>query len=195
MTELLLGNDSFKDERSAIFFLVQFLLMARFEEVANLKKENIVILDSGDLEVKIVEAKNYGSWDSQKSYIAKGTSTFEPVQLIKSYISKLDGTPWMFPNFRIDKNKRISFLQSRVSYNNMLSLLRNSLSLLGLDGKLFSLHSPRTGALSEAANSNKVDKDDLQRHVRWKSSGMVDYYHKLSLEKKLSSSKALNIYD
>ena len=77
----------------------------------------------------------------------------------------------------------------------MLSLLRNSLSMLGLEGKLFSLHSPRTGALSEAANSKKVDKDDLQRHVRWKSAGMVNYYHQLSLEKKLSSSRALKIYD
>ena len=72
MVELLLSNGSFKDERTANFFLIQFLLMARFEEVANLKKENVVILDSGDLEIKIVEAKNYGSWDSQKSYIAKG---------------------------------------------------------------------------------------------------------------------------
>ena len=84
MVELLLSNGSFKDERTANFFLIQFLLMARFEEVANLKKENVVILDSGDLEIKIVEAKNYGSWDSQKSYIAKGTSTFDPVQLIKT---------------------------------------------------------------------------------------------------------------
>ena len=77
----------------------------------------------------------------------------------------------------------------------MLNLLRSSLSMLGLDGKLFSLHSPRTGALSEAANSKKVEKDDLQRHVRWKSAGMVEYYHKLSLDKKLSASRALNIYD
>ena len=48
--------------------------------------------------------------------------------------------------------------------------------MLGLDGKLFSLHSPRTGALSEAANSKKVGKDVLQRHVRWKSVGMAEYY-------------------
>ena len=59
---------------------------------------------------------------------------------------------------------------------------------------LYSLHSPRTGALSEAANAKDVDKDDLQRHVRWKA-GMVNYYHQLSLEKKLSSSKALNLYN
>ena len=196
MTILLLKKGNFKEERTAIFFLVQFLLMARFEEVANVKKEDVKFLDSGDIEIKIVQAKNFGSWDSQKSYIAKGKlGSFDPVVLIKNYVAKLEGTPWMFPNFRIGKNQRISFLQSRVTYNNMLSLLRSSLSLLGLDGKLFTLHSPRTGALSEAANSEKVEKDDLQRHVRWKSAGMVNYYHQLSLEKKLSSSRALNIYD
>ena len=47
----------FKNERTAIFFLLQFLLMARFEEVANLRKENVVVIDSGDMEVKILEAK------------------------------------------------------------------------------------------------------------------------------------------
>ena len=47
----------FKNERTAIFFLLQFLLMTRFEEVANLRKENVVVIDSGDMEVKILEAK------------------------------------------------------------------------------------------------------------------------------------------
>ena len=64
----------FKNERTAIFFLLQFLLMARFEEVANLRKENVVVIDSGDMEVKILEAKFYGSWNSQKLYITKGKS-------------------------------------------------------------------------------------------------------------------------
>ena len=195
MVELLLRMGGFKNERTAIFFLLQFLLMARFEEVANLRKENVVVLDSGDMEVKIVEAKNYGSWDSQKSYIAKGKSDFDPVSLIQTYIAKLDGSTWLFPNFRISKNQSISLLQTRVSYNNMLALLRSSLEMLGLDGKLYSLHSPRTGALSEAANAKDLDKDDLQRHGRWKSAGMVNYYHQLSLEKKLSSSKALKLYN
>ena len=115
--------------------------------------------------------------------------------LIESYIAKLDVSTWLFPNFRISKNQSIFCFQTRVSYNNMLSLLRSSLKMLGLDGKLYSLHSPRTGALSEAANAKDVDKDDLQRHVIWKSAGMVNYYHQLSLEKKLSSSKALNLYN
>ena len=57
IVELLLKMGGFKNERTAIFFLLQFLLMARFEEVANLRKENVVVIDSGDMEVKILEAK------------------------------------------------------------------------------------------------------------------------------------------
>ena len=50
----------------------------------------------------------------------------------------------------------------------MLKLFREALDAIGLVGKDYSLHSVRTGALSEAANSEDVDKDDLRRHGRWK---------------------------
>ena len=88
------------------------------------------------------------------------------------------------------KAKKIKILDVHVIYSNML---QSSLTKIGLEGKFFSLHSIRTGSLSEAANSEKVSKSDLQRHTRWKSS-MVSYYHKLSLEKKLSVTKSLKLY-
>ena len=77
----------------------------------------------------------------------------------------------------------------------MLKLFREALDAIGLVGKDYSLHSVRTGALSEAANSEDVDKDDLRRHGRWKSLNMVDYYHELSLKKRLSAVKSLAIYN
>ena len=81
-----------------------------------------------------------------------------------------------------------------MSYSNMLTLMRRALDDIGLTGKDFSLHSIRTGALSECANSN-VDHQILQRHGRWKSSSMVNHYHQLSLDKKLQATRALAIYD
>ena len=76
----------------------------------------------------------------------------------------------------------------------MLTLMRRALDDIGLTGKEFSLHSIRTGALSECANSN-VDQQILQRHGRWKSSSMVNHYHQLSMDKKLQATRALSIYD
>ena len=188
----LLGTGSFKDERTAAFFLLQFTLFARFEEIAALKVENVKFLESGDLQIFIPKAKNYELWDSRTSLVAKG-GDFDPVEIISSYISKLD-SDLLFPNFSIGKKGKIEFQDSPVSYNNMLCLLRSGLNDIGLNGQDFSLHSLRTGSLSEAANSN-VDKSLLQRHGRWKSSNMVNYYHKLSLSNKLSASRALAIYN
>ena len=44
------------------------------------------------------------------------------------------------------------FINSHVSFDNMLKLLREGLDMIGQDGKRFSLHSVKTGAVSEAVN-------------------------------------------
>ena len=73
-------SGSFKDERSAVFILSQFLLFARYEETAKLKKKNVKLLESGDLEILFEQAKNFNVWNAKTSCIAKGSSdTFDPV--------------------------------------------------------------------------------------------------------------------
>ena len=189
----LLESGSFLDERSANFFLIQYLLFARFDEISKLSIENLKFLENGHLEVKIEKAKNFEVFDSQKSFISMGTDSFEPVSIIKSYVAKLGNAEFLFPNFKVEK-KKIVFLKKPVSYSNMLKLLRASLDKIGLDGKMFSLHSLRSGSLSEAANCDSVDNVSLQRHARWKTASMVNYYRELSLDKKLSASRALSLY-
>ena len=89
------------------------------------------------------------------------------------------------PNFRKPKANSLVFLDSSVSYDNMLSLFRQGLDDIWLEGKTFSLHSVRTGAVSEAVNSKKCDRETIKRHVRWANVEMVDLYHKFSLENRL----------
>jgi len=189
----LLKSGDFKDERTANFLLLQYLLFSRFEEIASLEKANVVFLDSGDIQVHIPRAKNFDVWDSKCSYISKG-SVFDPVSIIRSYMSKLGDSSLLFPNFRKGKNGKIVFKSDCVSYSNMLNLLRRALDDVGLAGKDFSLHSIRTGALSESANAN-VDQQILQRHGRWKSTSMVNHYHQLSMDKKLQATRSLAMYD
>ena len=67
-----------------MFILTQFLLFARYEEVAQLKNTSIKSLESGDL-VSFVQAKNYNIWDCKTPCIAKNSGGgFDPVQVIKS---------------------------------------------------------------------------------------------------------------
>ena len=192
---LSLIEKDFKDQRSAVFFLMQFLLIGRFEEVSKIKRENVKFREDGHIEVTLLEAKNYDVWDSQKSMIAKGEGSFDPVAIIKDYFVKIGDSEWLFPNFRMGKNKAIVFIDKPVSYNNTLKLFREALDNIGLDGKLYSLHSLRTGALSEAANSENVDKEVLQRHGRWKTPSMINYYHEMSVEKRLKAVRSLSIYN
>ena len=197
LVKSLLSEKSFKADRAAVFFLLQFTICGRFEEVAKLKLCNLSFLPSGHLEVKVEQAKNFENWDSQCSYVAKNTEgNFDPLAVITPYYNFLveNNSKWLFPNFRLAKGKKIKILDVHVSYGNMLQQLQSSLTKIGFEGKTFSLHSVRTGSLSEAANSEKVSKSDLQRHTRWKSPSMVQYYHKLSLNKKLSVSRSLKLY-
>ena len=104
--------------------------------------------------------------------------------------------PWLFPNFRQDKKGAVVCVDKPIAYGNMLNLFKAAVSSVGEDGNSFALHSPRTGAVSEAANSSRAaSRTDIQRHGRWKSLVMVDNYHELSLEKKLAPSRSLEIYD
>ena len=192
---LSLIEKDFKDQRSAVLFLMQFLLIGRFEEVSKIKKENVNFREDGHIEVTLLEAKNYEVWDSQKSMIAKGEGSFDPVAIIKDYFGKIEKTEWLFPNYRLGKNRAIVFIDKPVSYSNTLKLFRQALTNIGFDGNSYSLHSLRTGALSEAANAKNVDKEVLKRHGRWKSANMVDYYHEMSLEKRLQAVQSLSIYN
>lgn len=194
----LLSSGSFKDERTAVFILMQFCFFARYEEIARLEKSHVKISE-GHLEVYFPSAKNYDKWDAKKSWIASNDGgAIDPVKIVKLYIAKLpENQTWLFANFRLQgKFKKISFIDKPLSYGNCLKLLREALDSIGEAGKSFSLHGLRTGSLSEAANSSrKVCRDSLKRHGRWKAVEMVDSYHELSMENKLGPSKTLGIYD
>ena len=192
---------SVKDERLAVMILLQFCIFARFEEVQSLRVSNLKVLDSGHLEVVIPKAKNFENWDARSSYIANNPeSCFNAVEIISNYISKLNyqGDGLLFPSLRSTGKKgnlvkKIKLLLKPISYNCALKEFRSALSSVGLDGKKFSLHSLRTGGLSEAANSGLCSVAQLRRQGRWSSDKMADYYHKMSLDMKLQASRALNI--
>lgn len=193
----LFKSNSFKDLRTAIFILVQFVLFGRFEEVSKLKTANVSLLPSGDFEFLFEQAKNYEFQDAKKSIMARNNSAgFDPADYFSVYLKKVKdlGSPWLFPNFARGKGGAIVLKDCPVSYSNMLSLLRGALDKIGLEGSKFSLHSPRVGGLSEAMN-NGADRSLLARHGRWKNPEMVNYYHQMTLEKRIEASKTLSLYD
>ena len=192
----LMESGSFKDLRTGVFLLLQFCAFARFEEIAQLRVEDVTFLVSGDMELHFLKAKNYDVADGQKCLIGKNPSGMNPVTILESYIEKLNGSQFLFPSFRPGKEGALVFLGKPVSYKNQLDLFRKSLDNIGLKGDDFSLHSPRTGAVSECVNTGAVQRENIARHVRWKNGNvqMVDYYNQMSIEKRLEPSKALKLY-
>ena len=57
----------------------------------------------------------------------------------------------------------------------------------------YTLHSLKTGSVSEARNSGLASETEINRHARWAMGKMVDRYHDPSFESLLRASKALTI--
>ena len=122
------------------------------------------------------------------------------VEFIREYISNFDDDNFILASTRVEwkrtgefRTKKLKFLDHPISYNAALGQFREALDEIGMEGKQFGLHSMRTGAVSEAANSGNCDLKDIRRHGRWKSGTMPSYYRKLDLKNKLKASEALKI--
>ena len=80
----------------------------------------------------------------------------------------------------------------RLSYSRLRELLLERIALLGMDPRLFGMHSLRAGGATAAANAGVPDRL-FKRHGRWKSKSAKDGYVKDSVVKRLSVSKSLGI--
>ena len=82
--------------------------------------------------------------------------------------------------------------QGGLSYSRMRELLLEKLEAVGLDPKLFSLHSLRSGGATAAANAGVPDRL-FKRHGRWRSENAKDGYVKDSLSSRLSVTKGIGL--
>ena len=71
-------------------------------------------------------------------------------------------------------------------------IILEALSKIGLNSKLFGLHSLRSGGATSAANAGVPDRV-FKRHKRWRSENVKDGYIKDDLKALLSVSSALGI--
>ena len=74
----------------------------------------------------------------------------------------------------------------------MRELLLAKIEQLGMDPKLFGMHSLRAGGATAAANAG-VPVRLFKRHGRWRSESAKDGYVKDSVERRLSVSKSLGV--
>ena len=154
-------------------------------------------LVSGDLEVLVSKAKNYKSFTAKSSFLAANPDgQVDSVAIICAYLDARGGEigDFLFSNFARAKGGGIRFLNTPISKGNAVKLLREGMNKSGSLGDKFTLHSLKTGSISEARNTGRCSKEELRRHARWASCDMVDYYHNQSLEVKLCACKSLELF-
>ena len=73
-----------------------------------------------------------------------------------------------------------------LSYSRLRELLLERIALVGMDPRLFGMHSLRAGGATAAANAG-VPYRLFKRHGRWESESAKDGYVKDSVVKRLSA--------
>ena len=79
-----------------------------------------------------------------------------------------------------------------ISYTRVRELVLEKLQEIGLDPKMFGLHSLRAGGASNAANAGIPDRW-FKRHSRWLSENAKDGYIKDKLEDRLRVTRNLGL--
>ncbi|XP_062612565.1 integrase/recombinase xerD homolog [Saccostrea cucullata] len=196
------GDDSRKNDllsvRVCAMFLMGFAGFLRFNELANLRVRNISFHDFY-MCLHIESSKTDVYRRGNDVLIASTGNATCPVFWAKHYLqlAGISGKPddFIFRSVRYFKSAnchRLCNINKPISYTRAREILLDSLSTIGVDSKLFGLHSLRSGGATSAASCGVNDRL-LKIHGRWKTDFSRDNYIKDSVSKQLNVTKNLRI--
>ena len=150
------------------------------------------------MEVFIENSKTDQYRDGAIVVIARTDTECRPVAMVQRYM-RLAGISLVQPSDKFlfrrlvnTKNGQKLRYSVNLSYTRAQELVLQMLEDVGLDRKLFSLHSLRSGGASAAANAGVPDRC-FKRHGRWRSESAKDGYVQDQLENRLSVSRSLGL--
>ena len=184
-----IGKDkcSLIDLRTFTMMILSFVGFLRYSEASYFRRSDIVF-ENTYMRIFIEKSKTDIYRDGNWLFISKVDSEICPITILKAYLDRCnvetDSEEFIFRAMSFFKSKSSYKLRSKstpicysTARSNMLSLLKR----IGLDEKLFGLHSLRAGGATVAAN--KGTKDRLfKRYGRWKSDKAKDGYVKDNLK-------------
>ncbi len=187
-----------KSQRLVTMCLICYAGFLRYNEMANICRCDIKFYDSY-LDLFIEKAKNDVYRDGNHVVIAKTGTVTCPYNALQRYLVLANIAPdsdeYIFRSISYFKSAGVYKLRSDpkpISYTNAREVVLQRLASIGLNPKLFGLHSFRSGAASVSANSG-VSYRMFKRHGRWRSEKAKDGYVKDSLLNKLQVSLSLGI--
>ena len=164
--------------------LLGFCGFLRYDELSNIRRYDIVFSDTF-MKIFIEKSKTdiyrEGAW----VYISKGDTDICPVKNLRVYLQTAallddcdDCDDFIFRAVTVTKRKPIGYLRAKnkpLSYSRAREVVLEAIESIGLEKKLFGLHSLRSGGATAAANAGVSDRL-FKRHGRWRSENAKDGY-------------------
>lgn len=195
---LMFANESanLKNLRLACMCLLGYAGFLRFSELANIRRSHVFFHDSY-IKLFLEASKTDVYREGREVVISKTGNITCPVNMLQRYLisASIDSASDDFIFRPLSFCKSINSFKLRkgqLSYTTARNILLDALESVGLDKKLFGMHSLRSGGASFAAASNVEDRL-FKKHGRWKSDKAKDGYIKESIVNRLSVSKNLGI--
>ena len=187
---------SLADVRALTFCLLGYAGFLRYDELSKLKLCDITTY--GDhMELFIESSKTDQLRQGAIVVIARTGTSLCPVAMIERYaqtaaITLGESDSFLFRG--IVHTKKGSKLRDKggLSYTTVRESVLERLEAIGLDKRLYGLHSLRAGGASAAANAGVPDRM-FKRHGRWRSENAKDGYVKDSLQNRLRVSQEIGL--
>lgn len=191
-------NCSLGDLRTVTLFILAFAGFFRINEVLQLTRGDFKF-HATHCVIRVKKSKTDVLRQGNEVVIARTGKVTCPVKLLERYFSEADisdvSDHYVFRSVQVCSKAGQYKLRSQnkpLSYTRVRELLKEKLSLLGLDSSLFGTHSFRSGGATVCAN-NDTNERLWQKHGRWKSVTARDGYVVDSLESRLSVSLNLDV--
>ena len=189
-----LSNGSLIDLRTLAVSVLSYAVFLRYDKVSRLRYEHITMKPTHMrifLDCSKADQHNVGDY----VHIARTGRKTCQIAILQYYLAKAEISLEGFIFRGVSKVKgghKLRKADKPISYTSLRDDVLKAIEGIGLDRKLFGLHSMRRGGATCAAN-NGVSDPLFKKHGRWSSEGAKDGYVAKDLDTLLSVSRNLGI--
>ena len=187
-----------KDMRVACICSLGFAGFFRYDELSNIAPSHLEFFPD-HLRVFVPRAKNDIYREGNYVYIKRLGNKYCPVALLEGYISmcgiELSSSVALFRPVRFFKSTNTYKLHGvTLSYTRCREIFKECLKEIGVNHKLYGLHSLRSGGATSAVSHNpNLSERVLKLHGRWKSDTAKDMYILEDISKRLQVTSQLGL--
>ena len=189
-----LCNGSLIDLRTLAVSILSYAGFLRYDEVSRIRYEHITVKPT-HMRIFLGSSKTDQCNVGNLVYIARTGRKTCPIAILQSYLAKarISSKGFIFRGVsKVKDGHRLRKVDKPISYTSLRDDVLKAIEGIGLDRKLFGLHSMRRGGATCAANKGVSDRL-FKKHGRWSSEGAKDGYVAEDLDTLLSVSRNLGI--